>query len=158
MELVERVNLEVAKKLNQLTLQQFEQLMNLSKTKRHNDYNIKNEYTKTKKYTKSILKSKNKHVVNYQHVRGKDDFGRLQSQNPSLQRIYNGFRGILCNGITRDLDMSNCHPNILLNLCKEHNIKCDYVRQYIYNREDSLKELIDEYGISRTEAKHTYLK
>ena len=54
--------------------------------------------------------------------------------------------------------MSNCHPNILLNLCREHNIKCDYVKQYIYNREESLKELMTEYEISRSEAKTVYLK
>lgn len=158
MELTERVNLEIAKKLNCITVQQFVELMNYSKTKRHNDYNIKAEFKKLKNYTRNILKSNNNYVVNYQYVRGKDDFGRLQSKNPSLQRLYNGFRGILSNGITRDLDMSNCHPNILLNLCKDHNIKCDYVKQYIFNREEGLKELMTEYEISRDEAKQTYLK
>lgn len=158
MDLTERVNIEVAKKLNRVTMKQFEELMNVSKTKRHNNYNFKAEYKKLKNYTRNILKSNNNYLVNYQYVKGKDDFGRLQSINPSLQRMYNGFRGILCNGITRDLDMSNCHPNILLNLCKEHDIKCDYVKQYIYNREDSLKQLMTEYEITRDEAKQTYLK
>jgi len=158
MDLVERVNTEVAKKLNKLTMKQFEELMNVSKTKRHNNYNIKTEYNKLKSYTRNVLKGNNNYIVNYQYVKGKDDFGRLQSKNPSLQRLFNGFRGILSNGITRDLDMSNCHPNILLNLCKEHNIKCDYVKQYIYNREEGLKELMTEYEISRDEAKQTYLK
>lgn len=158
MDLTERVNFEITKKLNKLTMKQFEQLMNVSKTKRHNDYNFKAEYKKLKNYTKSIIKSNNNHKVNYQYVKGKDDFGRLQSVDPSLQRLYNGFRGILCNNITIDLDMSNCHPNILLNLCSKHNIKCDYVKQYIYNREESLKELTVDYEISRSEAKTTYLK
>lgn len=157
MDLTERVNLEVAKKLNKLTMKQFEELMNISKTKRHDKYNFKAEYKKLKNYTRCILKSNNNHKVNYQYVKGKD-FGRLQSIDPSLQRMFNGFRGILCNDVTLDLDMSNCHPNILLNLCIKHNIKCDYLRQYIFNREDSLKELMAEYDIPREEAKQTYLK
>jgi len=158
MDLIERVNIEVAKKLNRLTMRQFEELMSVSKTRRTDDYNIRGEFKKLKNFTKAILKSGNNLKVNYQYVKGKDDFGRLQSQTPSLQRLYNGFRGILCNGLTIDIDMSNCHPNILLNLCTEHKIKCDYVKQYIYNRENSLNELMTEYEISRTEAKMTYLK
>jgi len=56
-----------------------------------------------------------------------------------------------------DLDMKNCHPVILLNLCKEHNIKYNYLLDYISNRDNKLKEVMKQYNISRSEAKSALL-
>ncbi len=112
MEFEERVNFDIAKKLNNINYMQFTQLFNKSTTKKHNEYNYKQVFSELKKYTLEIMKTNNKYLVNYGHVESKN-FGRLYAKNSSLQRIYNGFRGILSQGITYDLDMNNCHPNIL---------------------------------------------
>ena len=157
MELLEKVNFEVAKKLNNLTLSQFEELMKISTTKRHDNYNNISEYTKLKNYTREIIKSNNNHKVIYNFVESKD-FGRLQAKNPSLQRVFNGFRGILSDKLTFDLDMSNAHPNILLNLCKKHDIDTPNLEKYINNREDLLKDLSKDLKITRSEAKSLFLQ
>ena len=157
MELIEKVNFEVAKKLNNLTLSQFEELMKISTTKRHDNYNNISEYTKLKNYTREIIKSNNNHKVIYNFVESKD-FGRLQAKNPSLQRVFNGFRGILSDKLTFDLDMSNAHPNILLNLCKKHDIDTPNLEKYINNREDLLKDLSKDLKITRSEAKSLFLQ
>lgn len=154
--LIEKVNLDIAKKLNLLTYSQFTELFNKSTTKRHDDYDLRSEYTKIKNYAKEICKSNNNLKVEYGFVENKD-FGRLQSKTPSIQRLYNGFRGILCDGMTYDLDMNNCHPHIIMNLCKKHKIPCYNIQKYIENREPYLKAIMDELNISRSEAKSLYL-
>ena len=155
-QLTEKVNFDIAEKLSKINYKQFEILFNHSKTKRHDDYNLKNEFSKLKTYCKLIVATKNNNNVEYDYPENKK-VGRLQSKSPSLQRIYNGFRGILCNGKMIDLDMKNCHPVILLNLCKEHNIKYNYLLDYISNRDNKLKEVMKQYNISRSEAKSALL-
>jgi hypothetical protein len=155
--LFEKVNFEIVQKLKLLTYAQFVQIFEKSTTKRHNDYDLRSEFTKIKNYAKDSVKSNNNLKVEYGFVDGKD-FGRLQSKTPSIQRLYNGFRGLLCDGITYDLDINNCHPNILMNLCKKHKIPYDNIKRYIENREPYLKAVMDELKISRSEAKALYLK
>ncbi len=155
--LIEKVNLSRAVKLSNINYIQFRDLFNLSTTKRHDDYDIMGEYTKLKNYCKCIVKSKNNHKVRYDYAKGKK-CGRLQSQDPSIQRLYNGFRGLLCNGIMWDLDMVNSHLILILNLCKEHNIKYNYLYDYIKNREEFLSELMTDYDINRSMAKTVLLK
>lgn len=157
MQLKERVNFEVCEKLNDISFNQFKELFECSSTKRHDSYDLRAEYTKLKNYTRIVCKTKNKHEVKYKYSKEKE-CGRLQAQNPSLQRIYNGFRGILSNGLTHDLDMDNCHPKILVNLCKKHKIKCPSLDGYIENREAYLADMMTEGNISRSEAKSLFLK
>lgn len=152
----EIVNEDVAHKCAKLTFTEFKELFNLSSTKRHDDYDIKGEYKKIINYCKEVVKTNNKHIVNYGFVDGKT-IGRLQSKNPSIQRLYNGFRGILCNGKMIDFDMKNCHPYILLNLCKKHNIKYNYLLDYIDNREQVLSDTMQLYNMTRSEAKSVFL-
>ena len=159
MEKIEKVNFDVAKLLNKLTFEQFNILLSKSTTKRkdYEDEDIKTEFSKLKNYTKEIIKSKNNHKVYYNYVEGKD-FGRLQSKNCSLQRQFNGFRGLLSNNLTYDLDMNNCHPVILKNLCIKHSIEHTHMTNYIENREPYLEELMNELNISRDFAKVLFLK
>lgn len=156
----EIVNFEICDKLSQLTLTQFTELFNKSTTKRHNEYNISSEYSKLKNYCSSYLKNYKQNIpynVEYGYPKNKT-IGRLQSKTPSLQRLYNGFRGVLQNDITYDLDMKNCHPNILLGLCKENNIKHTVLYNYIQNREAFLQEIANDLNINRSEAKSLILK
>jgi hypothetical protein len=155
--LFEKVNYSVAEKLSKINFNQFKDIFNLSTTKRHDDYDLMREYTKLKNYCKCIIKSKNNHKVNYDYSKNKK-IGRLQSIEPSIQRLYNGFRGVLCNGIMWDLDMCNCHLVLILNLCKKHNIKYNLLFDYIENREQFLSELMTDYDINRSMAKQVLLK
>jgi len=158
---VEKVNLEVAKLLKELSLKQLQELYNSSKNKRSDidgeETDFKTEQTKLINYCNAVLESENNYKIEYGYVAGKN-FGRLQSKQISLQRIFNGFRGLLCEGISYDLDMKNAHPNILKYLCNKHDIKYLYLDKYIKNRDEWLKELMIELKIEKADAKALLLK
>lgn len=158
MEFQERVNLDIAKRLANLNIDQYIKLLDQLTVKKNRDTEkIKNQYNLTNKYVLNIIKNNNKIDVKYNYVKGKKD-GRLIAQGNSLQRLMGGIRGLLSNGITYDLDMVNCHPNILVYLCKKNEIPCDKLKKYIKNREEWLEELIIEYKIDRKLAKSCFLK
>lgn len=159
MELQEIVNFQMALKLNALTLNQYTQLYKKATNKRDEegkDSDLKAEFTKLKNYCGAIISSNNKLSVKYGFTEGKD-FGRLQSKTESIQRIFNGFRGLLCNGITYDLDMKNAHPCILRNICEEFQIDCPQLNDYIKNRSEWIQELMETYRIDKYTAKATLL-
>ncbi len=161
MNFTERVNLDVATKLANITYSQF---MTLYKTASpelkdedlESDSTVLAQYHILRKYCGIIVSTNNANVVKYGFVDGKT-CGRLQSQSPSLQRIYNGYRGLLSNGITYDLDMNNCHIKILLNICKKYNVECHEIQRYDNNREEFLAELMEAHKITRAGAKARYL-
>lgn len=152
----ETVNEDILNKLSKLTITQFKEMMSEA-GKKYSDKDFQKEYTKLSNYTTYQIGKKNKNVVSYAYADMKE-CGRLYAQNPSLQSMNKLIRGILSNGLTIDIDMNNCHPLILLNLCKKHNINCFNLSSYILNREKHLTELINEYGITRSEAKDCYLQ
>ncbi len=156
-EFTERINFDICKKLKNLTVSQFAELFDDSTTKKREDYDIKREYTRLKDLCNAFYNSNNNLKITYGFVDGKD-FGRLQSKKASLQRLFNGFRGILSNGITYDIDMVNCHVSVMSTLCKKHKIRCDELDKYIQNRDEYLNELMIEFDISRNIAKTLYLK
>lgn len=156
-EFTERINFDICKKLKNLTLSQFTELFDDSTTKKREDYDIKREYTRLKDLCNAFYNSNNNYKVTYDFVDGKD-FGRLQSKKASLQRLFNGFRGILSHGITYDLDMVNCHICVMINLCKKYKIKCDELEKYNDNRDEYLNELMIEFDVSRNIAKTLFLK
>jgi hypothetical protein len=72
----------------------------------------------------------------------------------SMPRII---RHTICDGLYIDLDFKNAHPKILETLCLKHNIKCDYLTNYIINRD----ALLTEWGLlinyDKDEIKHIFL-
>ena len=113
MELQESVNIDIARKLNALTLAQYTLLYKKCANKRDEEgkeTEMKSEFTKLKNYCKDVIASKGELKVNYGFTEGKD-FGRLQSKSSSVQRIFNGFRGLLCDGLTYDLDRKSTRLN-----------------------------------------------
>ncbi len=158
--LSERVNFEVAKKLSLITFSQFEYLFKKALNKADDiceEVDITSDYTKLKNFCRAITESKNDNKVSYGYTQCKD-FGRLQSKTSSLQRVFNPFRGLLCEGLVYDLDMDNAHPCMLLNLCNKHKIKCDKVEEYINNREKWLEQLMNDFSLTRRESKEQLLK
>ena len=55
----------------------------------------------------------------------------------SMPRII---RHTICDGLYIDLDFKNAHPKILEQLCFKHKIKCEYLSNYINNRDNLLSE------------------
>ena len=57
----------------------------------------------------------------------------------SAQCLQYKLRGFLCSHLI-DYDMINCHPQILLHICKELNISCLMLNNYCTDRSKFLKE------------------
>ena len=71
----------------------------------------------------------------------------------SLQKL---FRGALCGSMT-DVDFANCHPTILLWLCKEYDIPCPQLQHFINNRDDTYADLMRVTGRDRDACKMSFL-
>lgn len=166
---VEKVNVKVLNKLSKISLKQFSYLMDMSETKRSkkDGYNYKEEYTKVINYCKEYQKE-GKIEQDYRYEVFTDPeltnrkypdngLGRRQATKPSIQRLFNGVRGILCDNIMIDIDIKYCHNQILINLCKKYDIKYNYIQEYIDHREDKLNELMKYHKINRAEAKNAFL-
>lgn len=72
----------------------------------------------------------------------------------SMPRII---RHTICDGLYIDLDFKNAHPKILETLCLKHNIKCDYLTNYIINRDVLLTEWGSLINYDKDEIKHIFL-
>lgn len=72
----------------------------------------------------------------------------------SLPRII---RHTICKGLWIDIDFKNCHPVILLWLCKKHNIKCDFLENYVNNRDELMNKWMNLLNIPRDEVKTLFL-
>lgn len=114
----------------------------------------KKEYTKIIKYLSFKVKKPNDWSP-YGYVKGRVN-GRLFGQN-SIQGMWKEIRGFLTEGITTDIDMTNCHPVILYELCLKHEFECPNLKDYILNRETKLKAIMEYDNISREKAKKKIL-
>tara|TARA_R110000868_G_scaffold389863_1_gene659234 strand:- start:6032 stop:8152 length:2121 start_codon:yes stop_codon:yes gene_type:complete len=57
--------------------------------------------------------------------------------------MFGEIRKILADKYYNDLDIKNCHPVIIYNLCLKHNIKCSNLKKFIETREDILKVIVE---------------
>ena len=53
----------------------------------------------------------------------------------------------------KDIDMINCHPIILLNLCEKNKVKCNILKNYVENR----NIILDSFGENRKTVKELFL-
>jgi len=114
----------------------------------------KKEYDKIIKYLSFKVKKPNEWTP-YGYAKGRVN-GRLYGFN-SIQRIPKDIRGFLTEGITTDIDMANCHPVILYELCLKHEFECPNLKDYVNNRETKLKAIMEYDNISREHAKKKIL-
>lgn len=66
-------------------------------------------------------------------------------------------RQTLAFGTYVDIDIANCHPEILNQMCIRNNIKTRYLQQYVNNRDAILEQTQSHYNCSRDEAKRLYI-
>jgi hypothetical protein len=93
-------------------------------------------YTAVKKRLQNYKKNHGVEKVKYYK---KDKFGILRDYGDGIQSLPTEFRGLICKEMT-DVDMVNCHPIILFNLCLKHNIPCEYLKYYCENRTECLEK------------------
>ena len=115
---------------------------------------MKKEFDKIIKYLNHKVKHPDEWSP-YKYV-GKRTDGRLYGVN-SLQTLKREIKSFLTEGITTDLDMANCHPTILLELCIKNNFECPNLKQYVNDRENTLINIMDLDSINREKAKEKLL-
>lgn len=147
--LIETIKLPRAQYL--LETYTFENFMTIYEGKKTD---AKKEYDKIIKYLNIKVKKPNEWTP-YDYAKNRVN-GRLYGQN-SIQGIKKEIRGFLTEGITTDIDIVNCHPVILLELCLKHEFECSNLKDYVNNREIKLKTIMECDNITREQAKKKVL-
>lgn len=84
--------------------------------------------------------------------------GRWFAKNGvGIQSLPRKIRHTICKGLYIDLDFKNCHPVILSTLCKNNNIECPYLNNYIENRETLLAKWSNDLDINKDNCKINFL-
>lgn len=92
---------------------------------------------------KYLYKSENGQCnTQYKFGKGTTD-GRLFAEGGlSLQSFCREIRHTIANEYYCDIDIVNCHPVILYHLCVKHDIKCEFLKLYIDNREAIIADIL----------------
>jgi hypothetical protein len=85
--------------------------------------------------------------------------GRWFAKTPgAMQYLSRSLRHTLCTELWIDLDFVNCHPTLLLGLCKRLGIIHRRLKRYVRHRERLLAEMVEAGGVSdRSKAKELIL-
>lgn len=79
------------------------------------------------------------------------------SKSLSLCSIRREIRHTLAFGKYIDIDIANCHPELLKQICDNNKIKTRYLKQYVENREVILEQTQTHYNCTRDEAKTLFI-
>ncbi len=108
---------------------------------------------------KKIVKRKNDVLhTKYNFSKRLKTYGRLFAQNPSLSNLPREIRNSIANEIYYDVDIKNCHPQILYQLCKKHEISCESLETFVKNRDAVISQMCARnFGMDKDIAKNTLL-
>jgi phage/plasmid-associated DNA primase len=115
-----------------------------------------NEEIQLKKY-KSIIKD-GKAIVKYEKSKN-NPYGRSNAVGGlGLHLIRRQIRHTLSKDNFIDIDIENCHPVILYQICKANNIKHEFLKKYVDNRSHYLNMVMEYYKVSRDTAKTLFIR
>jgi hypothetical protein len=115
---------------------------------------FENEKQQLLQLKKNIKKNKLKVV----YKKAKYGYGRVFPQKSlSLCSLRRQIRHTLSFHQYVDIDVVNCHPELLLQICEHNNIKTKYLKQYVENRDSILVEVQREYKCDRDTAKLLFI-
>ena len=75
-----------------------------------------------------------------------------------MHYVRKEIRHTLLKDLYVDIDIVNCHPTLLYQMCKKNNIECEYLNQYINNRDNILNETMQFYDVSKDCAKRLFIQ
>ena len=159
---IEKVNKQICNKLAHCGLHDF--ILLLKNTPRYNLINKDgyqeeiNQIYNTTIYNAKHFK-KNNYQIDVEYTYGKNHTkGRMYALNYGIQKINREIRGCLLDNLYYDLDMINCHPTLLLNICNELNIERTHLINYVKNRDKILSEFSERDKIPKSQCKMLFLK
>lgn len=116
------------------------------------------EYENEREFLLKIKSKISNNKLKVCYKMSKTGYGRVfPFKGLSLACVRREVRHTLAKNDYVDIDMENCHPNILLQLCLANGVKCDELQRYCTQRDECLKEIMTEYKVSRGEAKSLFL-
>lgn len=99
-----------------------------------------------------------KAVIKYEKSKN-NPFGRSNPQHAlGLFSIRREIRHTLAKNNFVDIDINNCHPVILYQLCEYNNIKCDLLKDYVFNRQKYLDLIMNHYKVDHDTAKNLFIR
>ena len=115
----------------------------------NNDFNIEvNNIAKNYYYSLDNLGRKRVHYK--QKFEHKD---RYYGVGSCLYYLKKEIRNSIMHKNIKDIDMINCHPVILLNLCQKNKVKSNILKNYVENR----NLILDSFGNNRKTVKELFL-
>jgi len=106
----------------------------------------------------SNLKKLDDKVSNKVIYKVKDHWGRFYANKQSLQNVNKEIRRLVCDDKYFEIDIKNSQPTILFNLCNKYGIECPVLNDYVENRDDKLKSIMEEYSVNKNDAKELILR
>lgn len=107
------------------------------------------------KYMKNMDKNGKVKVI----YKKSNPYGRSNAEHHlGLQMIRREIRQTISKDYYNDIDIDNCHPQILIQICRLNNINLKYIEDYVNNRDKILEDICKEYNIKRDDAKILVLR
>jgi hypothetical protein len=105
---------------------------------------LRHQINSIKKYAEIAMPLNGKIEITYIY----EKFGRLKNINPynksySFTNMFGEVRNLLAYKDNIDIDIVNCHFKLFYNKCILNDIPCKNLKNYIDNRDDIFKEIID---------------
>lgn len=91
------------------------------------------------------------------YKRSENGIGRLIG-NGSMQSFPRFVRHTICHEMYWDLDIVNCHPVLLLQLCKKQRLSTPCLESYVRDRDTVLKDTMSTYNVSKDQAKNLFIR
>jgi hypothetical protein len=89
----------------------------------------------------------------------KHGWGRILPRDYlSMSVFHRPTRHTLCNQYLVDLDLVNCHFEIVLDFMKKLNLPCEYIEKYCHNVSFYREEIMNFYGVSKDTAKALFIR
>ena len=96
-------------------------------------------------------------IIHY-HKCGESNWGRSNPDGMvSLFSIRREIRHTIAGKYYTDIDIDNCHPEILYQLCIQHNIPCKFLEKYVLNRRAYLEQVQAYYAVDYDNAKKLFI-
>lgn len=94
-----------------------------------------------RKLCKELVMQKGKLTTTYRHGNGSGGTGRVYVNDAGgIQRVSLPLRNMLTTPDMVDYDMANAHPTFLLWVCRQLDLPCNYLRQYVEERSKVLAD------------------
>jgi hypothetical protein len=107
---------------------------------------------------KDVKRINNTIKVTYCSSSNIKDIGRVYPcNNISLFTFRKAIRHTIAKDLYYDIDIENCHPSILNQICINNNIKCAALIKYVNDRDTIITDVIDEYKCNRKAAKELFI-